>query len=122
MLSVGYYFLNTKTEIKKENQPTLFVHVKQIETEYLNNIHNEWNDFVQVTNDTVLVKRYEQKLKESETSYKRITKKFKDNPNSINVLESLIDNLQRRLQLVKDIKQHIKELNQKPTNNETIYL
>jgi hypothetical protein len=122
MLSVGYYFLNTGAEIKRDNQSTILVQVQQIEEEYLNNINEEWHGFIKVANDTVLVKKYKQKLKESEINYILITKKFKENPNSINILESLINNLQRRLQLVKDIKEHIKELNQKNTSNETIYL
>jgi Lhr-like helicase len=98
------------------------IQVEAIEKEYLSNIDKEWNSFIEVANDTILIKKYEVKLKESDVDYKKITKQLKENPNNINVLESLINNLQRRLQLIKDIKDHIKELNQKNTSNETIYL
>lgn len=118
IFSVGYYFLSTNTE----KTPTLFVQVKKIEKEYLQNIDTEWNTFIKLTDDKNLIERYEQKLKEYATDYKKITKQLKEFPNSINILESLIENLQRRLQIIKDIQEHIKELNQKNISNETIYL
>lgn len=122
MLSVGYYFLNAKTEIKEENHPTLYVQVKQIEKEYLNNIHKEWNDFVALTNDKNLVENYKEKLSALDISYKETTKQFKLSPNNISVLEKLIKNLQTRLQYLKDIQDHIKNLNQNNISYETITL
>lgn len=122
MLSVGYYFLSTKTAVKLEDQSTLFVQVKQIEMEYLNNIHKEWNDFVALTNDKNLVENYREKLSALDISYKETTKQFKLSPNNISVLEKLIKNLQTRLQYLKDIQDHIKNLNQNNISYETITL
>lgn len=98
------------------------IQIELFEKQYLTNINNEWNNFIAIAKDTILIKKYEVKLKESVTDYKNITQKLKEQPDNINVLESLINNLQRRLQLIKNIKEHLKELNQKNTSNETIYL
>jgi len=122
MFSVGYYFLSTYTEVKQENQPTLLVQVKQIEKEYLKNIKTEWNTFVKLTTDKNLIEKYKEKLLNLDINYKEVSVQFEENPNNINILESLINNLQNRLQLLKNIKEHLKELNQKNTSNETIYL
>jgi len=122
MLSVGYYFLSTESAVKQEDQPTLFVQVKQIEKEYLKNIREEWNDFLALTTDRNLIEKYKEKLLKLDTNYGKVSKQFEEKPNNINILESLINNLQLRLELLKDIKEHLKELNQKNTSNETIYL
>ncbi len=118
IFSVGYYLLDLKTE----NNSTLFAQVKQIEKEYLQNIDTEWNTFVKLTADKKLIKKYKEKLMNLDINYKEVSVRFEENPNNINILESLINNLQNRLQLLKNIKEHLKELNQKNTSNETIYL
>jgi len=122
ILSVGYYFLSTESAVKQEDQPTLFVQVKQIEKEYLRNIKTEWDTFVQLTTDHNLIEKYKQKLLNLDINYREASKQFTENHNDINILQSLINNLQLRLELLKDIKEHLKELNQKNTSNETIYL
>ena len=115
----GYFYQNTfSTPIKTAFE----IQLEGIENEYLKNIDKEWNSFIEVTNDTILIRNYQEKIKESDIDYKKITTQLKESPNNINVLESLIDNLQRRLQLIRDIKDHINELNQKNTSNETIYI
>ena len=119
ILFCGYFYQNTNSKPKKT---ALEIQFEGIENEYLININKEWNAFIEVANDTVLIRKYKEKLKDSNTDYKKITTQLKELPNNINVLESLIDNLQRRLQLIKDIKEHINELNQKKTSNETIYI
>jgi hypothetical protein len=116
LFSVGYYFLNTKVKI----EPTLFVQVKQIEKEYLQNIKTEWKNFVALTDDENLIKKYKEKLSALDVGYKEITKQFNKAPNNIFVLEKLIKNLQTRLQFLKDIQSHIKILNQKNISYETI--
>ena len=98
------------------------IQMQAIEKDYLSSIDKEWNSFKKIATDTILIRKYEEKLKESKVDYQKITKQLTAFPNNINVLQSLIDNLQRRLQLIKDIKEHIKELNQKNTSNETIYI
>jgi len=122
IISLGYYYLENTSETEIIAKTQIQLQVEKVEKEYLINIDKEWKNFVEVTNDTILIKKYEEKLKEFDLDYNKISFQFKENPNNINVLESLIYNLQRRLQLIKDIKEHVKELNQKNTSNETIYL
>ena len=98
------------------------IQVAQIEKEYLKSIDNEWQGFVKVTNDQNLVGRYEEKLSSLGDNYKKVSGEFKKDPNNILILESLIENLQRRLQLLKNIRQHIQELNQKNKSYETIII
>jgi len=110
--------------LKKESthETALEVQFKQIEKECLKSIDKEWKAFIEVTDDQNLIKRYKEKLQKLDDSYKEVSKQFKKDSNNISALENLIENLQRRLQLLKDIKEHIIELNQKNKSNETIYL
>ena len=117
-----YFYLDDVSYTQKIAKTQVQIQVEMIEKEYLINTDKEWNSFIEIANDSVLVRKYREKLKESVTDYKKITQQLIENPKNTNVLESLINNLQRRLQLVKDIKEHLKELNQKNTSNETIYL
>lgn len=114
-----FRFNNTEPHLK---QKSVLLQIENIEKVYFNSIDKEWNSFIAITNDTILIKKYKEKLKASDFDYKKITSQLKQFPNSLNVLESLIDNLQRRLQLIRDIKDHINELNQKNTSNETIFI
>lgn len=109
-LTVGYFTLE-KTEI--EENP-LIAQVAQVEKEYLANIETEWQNFKAIATDSVLVKRFEKRLTDLDADYQEVSKAFKNDTNNILVVESLIDNLQTRLQLLKDIQEHIKILNQKP--------
>ena len=111
-----------KNDTSKENKTLIQTQIATFEKEYLTNINNEWQQFVAISNDSILIKKYEIKLKDFDTDYKKITENLKSNPNNINVIEALINNLQRRLELIKNIKKHIKELNQKNISNETIYI
>jgi hypothetical protein len=120
IISVGYIFL--KSEIKADSQPKLLVQVKKIEKEYLNQINIEWKNFVKLTKDENLIQKYKEKLFSLNEDYKSITKQLEKDAYNVFVLENLIKNLQRRLELIKDIKEHLKELNKKMTSNETIYL
>lgn len=120
VISVGYYFL--RPEIIIDSQSASLVQVRKIEKEYLNQINKEWKSFVKLTKDKNLIQKYEEKLFNLNEDYKDISKQFEKDTNNVFVLENLIKNLQRRLQLLKDIQNHIKELNQKNTSYETIYL
>jgi len=122
ILSMSYYFLNIKSEIKTDNKSTLFVQVKQIEKEYLQHINQEWNNFVKLTNDQKLIHKYEVKLLNLSEDYEEISKQFKKTPSNVFVLEKLIKNLQTRLQVLKDIQNHIQELQQKNKTYETIVI
>jgi hypothetical protein len=117
-----YFYYGATSDVQKTAKTQIQIQVEMFEKEYLTNIDKEWNSFIEEANDTVLVKRYQEKLKESDIEYQKITANFKEHPSSIHVLQSLIYNLQQRLELIKDIQEHIKELNQKNTSNETIYI
>lgn len=118
LISITISFL----QFNGEEKLPITTQIAEIEKEYLINIEKEWQNFVDVAKDSVLINKYEEKLHDFDTEYQKITSQLKENPNSIYVLESLIENLQRRLELIKNIKEHIKELNQKNTSNETIFL
>lgn len=110
-LTVGYFVINKD---KAEEISPLVAQIEAVEMEYLANIEVEWQNFKAIATDSVLVKRYEKRLKDLDTDYKEVSKAFKNDTNNITVVESLIENLQTRLQLLKDIQEHIKILNQKP--------
>jgi hypothetical protein len=120
LISVGYFFQNS---IEPETQKTaLEIQVEEIKKEYLKNIEEEWSAFVKSTDDQNLIKRYEEKLLKLDTNYTEISKQLKTDFNNISALEDLIKNLQRRLKLLKDIQEHLKELNQKNKSYETIII
>lgn len=121
LLLFSCIYLYQKENFKIE-KTALEIQVEKIEKDYLKTIDKEWNGFLAIAKDTVLVKKYKVKLNEFDIDYQKITKQLKENPNNVNILESLIENLQRRLQLIKDIKEHINELNPKNASNETIYI
>lgn len=118
-VSIYFTFSEEEEQIKES---LIFVEIEKIEKEYVANIDIEWQKFIKITNDTILINKYQQKLQNSNKDYKKLTLTFKESPNNIMVLETLIHNLQKRLQLLKDIQEHINELNQKNATNETIYL
>ncbi|WP_299676723.1 hypothetical protein [uncultured Tenacibaculum sp.] len=118
---ISVYLFLPKNKIDEKNQQ-LLLHVQQIETEYLKNINTEWNNFLELTNDEKLIEKYDEKLKELSADYKVLSSKLNEKPNDINVLEALISNLQKRLQTLKDIQEHIKSLKQKKVTYETIVI
>lgn len=120
LISGCFFFMHEgKQEVK---EPTLLQQVQQIEQEYLKSIDKEWEQFLELTDDERLISKYEEKLDRLANDYQELTKRFSEQPNNINVLEELISNLQRRLQTLKDIQEHIKSLNQKNTVYETIVI
>lgn len=119
LISVYLFLPSDKVEGKDQQ---LLLHVQQIETEYLKNINTEWNNFLELTNDEKLITKYDEKLRKLSGDYKILSSKFNENPNDINVLEALISNLQKRLQKLKDIQEHIKSLKQKKVTYETIVI
>jgi hypothetical protein len=93
--------------------------VEAVEAEYLKDIEAEWESFVAIAEDEVLVARFKKKLAELDGDYQEISAQFKVDSNNILVVEALVENLENRLQLLKDIQKHIKILNQKNEHNET---
>lgn len=98
-----------------ENISPFIAQVEAVEAEYLEEIKTEWQNFVAIADDEVLVERFRKKLDELDADYKNISIQFRANPNNIEIVELLIDNLQTRSQILKNIQEHIKILNQ---NNE----
>jgi hypothetical protein len=107
LIGIGIYHI---IPINNQNENN-FTHLESIEKEYQNNINSEWNNFLRVTNDSLLIKRYEQKLKELESDYTNLSHDLKLNPKNLLIIEDLISNLQNRLQLLQDIQAHIQTLN-----------
>lgn len=111
ILFVGYYFLNIK--INSKNESRTLAQVQQIEREYLKHIKTEWNNFIKLTNDKNLIKKYEEKLTNLDLSYQEISNQYITDKNNIIVIRALIENLKNRLELLEDIQQHINLLNKK---------
>ncbi|OSY88988.1 hypothetical protein WH52_04825 [Tenacibaculum holothuriorum] len=122
VLLIFSLFLFWNSDEKQEPTHQLITHVKQIEDEYLQNIDTEWNRFIELTNDQKLISKYKVRLDKLSNEYSKISADFSKNPNNINILEKLINNLKYRLQILKDIKEHINLLNQKNNTYETIIL
>jgi hypothetical protein len=114
ILSVSYYFLNS--DIEKNEQPEMFVEIQQIEKEYYTNIKIEWDKFVLLTDDQNLINKYQEKLKNLDLNYQEILIQYKTDKNNLILIEALIQNLKNRLQLLKDIQQHINLLNKEHEN------
>jgi CHASE3 domain sensor protein len=112
MVSYIFFYQNSKSITKIANKTNIETQLKQIEKEYLANINKEWNNFLVLSNDQNLIKRFEQKLKDLDLDYQEISLRYKKETNNILVIEELIANLSTRLQLLKDIQEHIKFLNQ----------
>ncbi|WP_456442157.1 hypothetical protein [Psychroserpens sp.] len=92
--------------------------IEAIEDEYLKDIETEWDNFVAIADDEVLIERFRKKLEDLDYSYKEISERFKTDSNNILVIENLVNNLQNRLSLLRNIQQHIKILNQKSEHHE----
>ena len=118
----GYWFVNQNNLFKPKKPTAIELQVQQIEAKYLQEIHTEWSQFTNTVKDKKLIKKYKERLSNLSEKYKEIHDQFKENPNSISVLEALINNLQTRVQLLKDIQEQLQLLQQKPTSYETIIL
>lgn len=103
-------------------EPSIQIAVKELEQEYLPAIAKEWDTFLNVTKDTLLINRYKKRLKDSKQEYKDLSKLIKEHPDDVKLLQSLINNLQNRLLIINEINNHIKQLNQKNKSHETIYI
>lgn len=110
-LTIGFNLM----ESKPEQQTPIIAQIEAVEAEYLANIETEWQSFIALAKDEVLIERFRNKLNELDADYQDISLQFKNDSNNILVIEALVDNLQIRLQILKDIQEHIKILNQ---NNE----
>ena len=120
-VAITFAMFTTTTNVSEAVVATpVETQIDMIEQQYLANIDLEWNNFISVTTDEKLIKRYRDKLDDLDNDYQEISEKFKVSNNNIQVIESLVENLKTRLQLLKDIQEHIKILNQKNEQYETI--
>lgn len=117
-LTIGFNFFNNEPEIEKVSP--IIAQIEAVEAEYLADIETEWQSFIAIAEDEVLVERFRKKLKELDADYQDISVQFKEDSNNILVIEALVENLQTRLQILKDIQKHIKILNQKNEQYENI--
>ncbi len=116
--TIGYGIYNINSQ-SQEISP-IFAEVKALETQYLEDINTEWEKFVAIADDEVLVERFRRKLDDLDKDYKLLSEQFEQGSDNILVLESLIENLQTRLQILKNIQEHLIILNQKSEHENTI--
>lgn len=112
-LTIGFNVRDMEAKPELNHVSPIIAQVEAVEAEYLKDIETEWQSFIAIADDAVLVERFRKKLKDLDTDYKAISVQFKDDANNILVIEALVENLQTRLQILKDIQDHIKILNQK---------
>lgn len=117
-LTVGLSWYSNKPEEVKES--SIIAQIEAVEAEYLKDIETEWNNFIAIAEDEALVTRFKKKLDELDRDYQEISDQFQNDANNILVIEALVENLQTRLQILKDIQKHIKILNQKNEHDETV--
>ncbi len=109
----GGYFSLTNNEDKNESQSQF----TSIEQQYLNSIEQEYQNFRDLSSDPVLLKRYESQLDALKQEYNDLMQLIEENGREPYLTERLIDNLEKRLDLLRNIQSHIKILNEQ---NETI--
>ncbi len=114
-LTIGFNVVDIESYVNQDSPSPIVAQIESVEAEYLADIETEWQNFIALADDPVLVERFRKKLKDLDADYKAISVQFKDDSNNILVIEALVENLQTRLQILKDIQNHIRILNQ---NNE----
>lgn len=121
LFTIGLVLYNQPPKINSEiiKKSTLELQIKTIEQQYLTDIDKEWQKFLALTKDRKLIKRYQKKLNNLDNDYKEISIQFSKDTSSILIIEALIKNLQMRLQLLKDIQEHITLLNPQNKQYET---
>ncbi|MCV6629740.1 MAG: hypothetical protein OIF50_07760 [Flavobacteriaceae bacterium] len=124
---VGLFLVFTPREIPPENnfaiQDTQFLEeFEAIEHTVMLQIDAEWEQLQSQTKDTALLGVYEEKLHTLQQQYLLLETAYRQSPNDIATLESLIQNLQLRLQALKQINQQLQQLQSKNIQHETIYL
>ncbi|MGJ8550846.1 hypothetical protein [Winogradskyella wichelsiae] len=111
-LTIGFNAMEMKSKPELKQTSPIIAQVEAVEAEYLANIETEWQSFIAIADDAVLVERFRKNLEDLDNDYQDISLQFKEDSNNILVIEALVENLQTRLQILKDIQNHIKILNQ----------
>ena len=118
MIALTVGFSLSYMEANEEEVSPILAQLEAVESEYLENIEKEWQSFVAIADDKVLIERFRKKLDELDKDYQEISIQFKIDANNVLVIEALVDNLQTRLQILEDIQAHIKILNHKNEPND----
>ena len=118
-LTIGFNVRDMDAKPELNQVSPIIAQVEAVEAAYLKDIETEWQSFIAIADDAVLVERFRKKLEELDADYKVISLQFKDDANNILVIEALVENLQTRLQILKDIQKHINILNQNNEQNES---
>lgn len=118
IFTAGHFVINSPMS---DSQTELQKQVAQIEENYLKQIDQEWKTFQAVAKDPNLVKYYKERLDRLKEDYDTLSERFSEEPNNILILEELIKNLQRRLELLKSIQKQI-ETNKQNKRYETIII
>lgn len=100
-----WQFLTTTQEESTDNSTISLV---EIESDYQLKIEKEWQSLLQLTSDSTLINRYDKKLAQLNEDYKNLSQEYSSDSNNIEHIENLVQNLEYRLQLLKDIQSHIK--------------
>lgn len=117
LLTAGYFFINGDAAAK--NEKAFVKQIEAIEKDYMVSIDKEWKSFLLLAKDENLVSRYKKRLEDLDADYKEISKQYVDDSNDVFMIEALVENLQTRLNLLKDIQKHINLLNQQNEHYET---
>ncbi|WP_179335255.1 hypothetical protein [Winogradskyella costae] len=112
-LTIGFNVMEMESKPDLNQVSPIIAQVEAVEAAYLKDIETEWQSFIAIADDSVLVERFRKKLKDLDEDYQAISVQFKEDSNNILVIEALVENLQTRLQILKDIQKHINILNQK---------
>ncbi|MBU2928515.1 hypothetical protein [Winogradskyella psychrotolerans] len=118
-LTIGFNVMQKEVKPELNQVSPIIAQVEAVEAAYLKDIETEWQSFIAIADDAVLVERFRKKLKDLDTDYKAISVQFKEDSNNILVIEALVENLQTRLQILKDIQKHINILHQNNEQNES---
>ncbi|WP_296382034.1 hypothetical protein [Winogradskyella sp.] len=110
-LTIGFSLFYDKPEEVKTSP--IVAQIEAFEAEYLKDIETEWESFIAIADDEILVGRFKKKLEDLDVDYQEVSTQFKNESDNIITIEALVENLQTRLQILKDIQEHIKILNQK---------
>lgn len=117
-VSIGYFISKPFNSESKIETSRLIEQIETVEQQYLKSIDKEWENFLMLSKDEKLIKRYKNRLDDLNQSYQEISEQYRNDANDFLVLETLVENLQTRLQLLKDIQKHIILLNQQNRNHE----
>ncbi|GAB1856024.1 hypothetical protein MHTCC0001_08590 [Flavobacteriaceae bacterium MHTCC 0001] len=118
-IAMGYFLIPKDDASNVKHKERFTTQIKAIERKYKASINKEWKNFLLLTEDKNLVHKYKKRLDDLDADYKEISKHYKDDTDEILIIEALVENLQTRLNLLKDIQKHINLLNKQNEHYET---